>query len=68
MTTKLGTLALFLLTTWVASCGGSGGSTQLSEGGTVNPTLPLDQAASSIVATFNLNTATGYAGQDILYY
>jgi hypothetical protein len=68
MTTKLSTLALFLLTTWVASCGGSGGSNQATEGGTVNPTLPLDQAASSIVATFNLSAATGYTGQDILYY
>ena len=68
MTSKLSTLTLLLLSTWLASCGGSGGSNPLSANGPVTPPVPLDQASSSIVATFNLNTATGYTGQDILYY
>lgn len=58
-------VSLMALSALVAACGGGGAVTG---SGTAVQTFQLDQAASTVVSTVNMNVASGYLGSDVLFY
>lgn len=58
--------SMMALSALIAACGGGGGGGSGSE--TPVQTFRLEQATSAVVSTVNMNVASGYLGNDVLYY